>query len=283
MTQTERDQVFDNPSLITTWKLGSILSGGGSAPTQNNPTAWADMVDRFQAAALATRLHIPILYGIDSVHGDGNMYGATVFPHNIGLGATRDPALVERGRARRRRGDPRHRSAVDVRAVHLRGPRRPLGPYLRELQRGPDLVTPMETAIDGLQGRRPPVGQRPGARDGQALRRRRRHRTTAPRQPARATRSTRASDHEPPGLLAPARRPYVPAVQRTTSARVMPSFSSVDWTEDGVGNPIKMHDNRRADHRRCSRAARLRRLRHQRLGGHPPDPGRLADSGARPV
>src|SRR4029450_1336327 len=71
MTQTERYQVFDNPSLITTWKLGSILSGGGSTPTQNKPAAWADMVDRFQAAALATRLHIPILYGIDSVHGDG--------------------------------------------------------------------------------------------------------------------------------------------------------------------------------------------------------------------
>ena len=55
----------------------------------------------------------------------------------------------------------------------------------------------------------------------------------------------------------------------------MPSFSSVDWTEDGVGNPIKMHANQRADHRRAQGQDGLRRLRDQRLGGHPPDPGRL--------
>src|SRR3954447_1902735 len=96
MTQTERYQVFDDATPITTYKLGSILSGGGSTPTKNTPKAWADMIDRFQARALKTPLHIPILYGIDSVHGDGNLYGATVFPHNIGLGASRDPALVRR-------------------------------------------------------------------------------------------------------------------------------------------------------------------------------------------
>src|SRR4029453_19050082 len=61
MTQTERYQVYDDPSPITTWRLGSILSGGGSTPTENTPQAWADMVDRFQRAALATRLHIPLL------------------------------------------------------------------------------------------------------------------------------------------------------------------------------------------------------------------------------
>ena len=53
------------------------------------------MIDRFQRAALSTRLKIPLLYGIDAVHGNGNMLGSTVFPHNIGMGATRDPALVE--------------------------------------------------------------------------------------------------------------------------------------------------------------------------------------------
>ena len=94
MTQTERYQVYDDATQITTWHLGALLSGGGSTPTPNTPQAWADMVDRFQSAALATRLHIPLLYGIDTVHGDGNIYGATVFPHNIGLGATQDPALV---------------------------------------------------------------------------------------------------------------------------------------------------------------------------------------------
>src|SRR3954447_20153308 len=68
MTQTERYQVFDDASPITTYGLGSTLSGGGSTPAQNTPEAWADMIDRFQRAALATRLHIPLLYGIDTVH-----------------------------------------------------------------------------------------------------------------------------------------------------------------------------------------------------------------------
>ncbi len=54
------------------------------------------MVDRYQQAALETRLGIPLIYGVDSVHGHGNLLGATVFPHNIGLGATRDPKLVEK-------------------------------------------------------------------------------------------------------------------------------------------------------------------------------------------
>ena len=58
------------------------------------------MVDAYQEAALATRLGIPILYGVDAVHGHGNVVGATIFPHNIGLGAANDPALVEQiGRA----------------------------------------------------------------------------------------------------------------------------------------------------------------------------------------
>jgi beta-glucosidase len=96
MTQAERGAVSDDPTLVTTWRLGSLLSGGGSVPTPNTPEAWADMVDAFQDAALDTRLGIPVLYGVDSVHGHGNLVGATVFPHNIGLGATRDPRLVER-------------------------------------------------------------------------------------------------------------------------------------------------------------------------------------------
>ncbi|HEX5201014.1 MAG TPA: glycoside hydrolase family 3 N-terminal domain-containing protein, partial [Actinoplanes sp.] len=93
MTQAERGDVTGNPADITTYALGSVLSGGGSVPTDNTPTGWADMVDTFQRAALDTRLHIPLLYGVDSVHGHGNLDGATVFPHNIGLGATRDPRL----------------------------------------------------------------------------------------------------------------------------------------------------------------------------------------------
>ncbi|GAA4562984.1 glycoside hydrolase family 3 N-terminal domain-containing protein [Micromonospora coerulea] len=93
MTQAERGSVTQ--ADLTTYRLGSILSGGGSAPTPNTPTAWADMYDGFQRAALATPLAIPMIYGVDAVHGHNNVSGATIFPHNIGLGATRDPVLVQ--------------------------------------------------------------------------------------------------------------------------------------------------------------------------------------------
>lgn len=69
---------------------GSVLSGGGSKPFDNAASAdWADMIDGFQKAALESRLAIPIIYGTDAVHGNNNVYGTTIFPHNIGLGATR--------------------------------------------------------------------------------------------------------------------------------------------------------------------------------------------------
>src|SRR5438270_5509547 len=71
MTQAERGSVDADTSKITRDNLGSLLSGGGSVPTPNTPKAWADMVDRYQRAALAPRLHIPLIYGIDTVHGDG--------------------------------------------------------------------------------------------------------------------------------------------------------------------------------------------------------------------
>ncbi|MEU4622341.1 glycoside hydrolase family 3 N-terminal domain-containing protein [Actinoplanes sp. NPDC023801] len=98
MTQSERGTT--TPADITSYRLGSVLSGGGSVPSPNTPAGWADMYDNYQRGALATPLQIPILYGIDAVHGNNNVPGSTIFPHNIGLGATRDPALVERiGRA----------------------------------------------------------------------------------------------------------------------------------------------------------------------------------------
>ncbi len=98
MTQAERASVTN--SQLTQFRLGSLLSGGGSAPSPNNATSWANMYDGFQNAALATPLGIPLIYGVDAVHGHNNVVGATIFPHNIGLGATRDPALVENiGRA----------------------------------------------------------------------------------------------------------------------------------------------------------------------------------------
>lgn len=75
--------------------IGALLSGGGGYPKTNNVNEWAKMVDGFQARALQSRLAIPILYGVDAVHGHNNMYGSVIFPHNIGLGAANDPALIE--------------------------------------------------------------------------------------------------------------------------------------------------------------------------------------------
>ncbi|GIM91038.1 glycoside hydrolase family 3 N-terminal domain-containing protein [Paractinoplanes toevensis] len=94
MTQAERAGV--TPDQVTEYRLGSVLSGGGSAPDDNTPAGWADMYDAYQRGALATPLKIPMLYGVDAVHGNNNVPGSTIFPHNIGLGATRDPDLVQR-------------------------------------------------------------------------------------------------------------------------------------------------------------------------------------------
>ena len=91
--QVERKYV--TAASITQYGPGSVYSEGGSAPPTNSPTGWADMIDGFRQAAFASRLKIPIIYGLDSVHGAGPVRGATIFPHNIGLGATRDLALVE--------------------------------------------------------------------------------------------------------------------------------------------------------------------------------------------
>jgi beta-glucosidase len=90
------EQASVSVSDVKNTGIGSVLSGGGSAPTTgNNPTDWQNRVNELKAAALETRLGIPLLYGIDAVHGNNNIYGATVFPHNIGLGAANDPELME--------------------------------------------------------------------------------------------------------------------------------------------------------------------------------------------
>ncbi|MEV6923756.1 glycoside hydrolase family 3 N-terminal domain-containing protein [Dactylosporangium sp. NPDC051485] len=150
MTQAERAAVT-NPQ-ITQYALGSLLSGGGSAPTPNTAKAWADMYDGYQNAALAGRLGIPIIYGVDAVHGHNNVYGATIFPHNIGLGATRDPALVQNvGRA----------VAEEVSGTGIDWDFAPCLCVARDDRWGrtyesfgekPDLPIQMATIIDGLQG-----------------------------------------------------------------------------------------------------------------------------------
>jgi len=242
MTQAERDTVYEDARPITKLNLGAILSGGGSVPTSNVPSAWADMIDRFQRAALKTRLHIPILYGIDSVHGDGNLYGATVFPHNIGLGATRDPGLV---------ADVEHVTAEETRAT---GPQWSFAPCVcaarddrwgrtyESFGEDPGLVAQMETAIDGFQG---PPGH---LSDNDRVLATAKH-YAGDGDTAYGTGSgdytidqgvaiTNRQDFQRLALSQ-----YEPAVRDHHVGTVMPSYSSVDWTEDGIGNPVKMHAN----------------------------------------
>lgn len=95
MTQVANSYIR-NKNDIATYGLGSVLSGGGGGPNGAGGTAaqWADMVDDYQSYALRSRLGIPLIYGVDAVHGHNNVQGAVLFPHNIGMGASRDAALV---------------------------------------------------------------------------------------------------------------------------------------------------------------------------------------------
>ncbi|MGC4954840.1 glycoside hydrolase family 3 protein [Actinomadura citrea] len=157
MTQAERLEA--GAPDVTAHRLGSVLSGGGSVPTPNDPVTWADMYDDFQRAALATPLGIPILYGVDAVHGHGNVVGATLFPHNIGLGATRDPGLVR---------DIGAAVAEEVSGTGITWNFAPCLGVVRNPRWGrtyesfgelPELPIAMTSFITGLQG--PRVGPRP--------------------------------------------------------------------------------------------------------------------------
>jgi beta-glucosidase len=94
MTQVDK-RMLDSDEDIATYFLGSILSGGGAVPKDNTPKGWVKMVNDYQDQALSTRLKIPLIYGIDAVHGHNNVVGATTFPQNIGLGCTNDPDLIK--------------------------------------------------------------------------------------------------------------------------------------------------------------------------------------------
>ncbi|WOJ94560.1 glycoside hydrolase family 3 protein [Congregibacter variabilis] len=97
MTQPER--MACTPEDVKEFHIGSVLSGGGSCPGDNHPGDWVNMNDAYWMASMEAdgeHLAIPLLYGVDAIHGNGNVRGATVFPHNIGLGAARDPDLIKR-------------------------------------------------------------------------------------------------------------------------------------------------------------------------------------------
>ena len=96
MLQPERMSI--TPDEVATYGIGSVLSGGGSAPGANRAADWIAMNDAYWMASMRTddgRVPIPLLYGVDAIHGHANVLGATVFPHNIGLGAMQDPDLLE--------------------------------------------------------------------------------------------------------------------------------------------------------------------------------------------
>lgn len=92
MTQAERKHA--SPEDVKAYFLGSILNGGGSVPGENKAKDWRAMIDAYQTAALSTRLAIPMIYGTDAVHGHNNVINSTIFPHNVALGAMRNPELV---------------------------------------------------------------------------------------------------------------------------------------------------------------------------------------------
>ncbi len=162
MTQADRSMFLNpdpssgnSPDELRAWYVGSLLSGGGDTPTPNNAQGWADMVDSFEYQALATPLQIPLIYGEDTVHGDGNMIGVTVFPHNIGMGATRDPMLTQL------------EGQITAEETRASGPQWGFAPCVcvaRDIRWGrtyesfgedPALVQRMETEITGFQGDNP--------------------------------------------------------------------------------------------------------------------------------
>lgn len=98
MTQAEIKSV--TPDEVRQYYLGSVLNGGSSKPNNDKHAKladWLNLADRFYDASMATdmAIKVPVIWGTDAVHGHNNVFGATIFPHNIGLGAARDPKLVE--------------------------------------------------------------------------------------------------------------------------------------------------------------------------------------------
>ncbi|GMI90421.1 hypothetical protein like AT5G04885 [Hibiscus trionum] len=160
MTQVDRSVATEQ--ILRDYSIGSVLSGGGSEPLPKaSAQDWINMVNAFQNGSLSSRLGIPMIYGIDAVHGHNNVYNATIFPHNVGLGATRDPELVKKIGAA---------TALEVRATGIpyvfapciavcRDPR--WGRCYESYSEDHKVVEQMTDIILGLQGDIPP-GSRKG-------------------------------------------------------------------------------------------------------------------------
>ena len=91
MVQAERASITLQQAVD--YGVGSVFSSGGSTPYPNTPSTWVSMYNAYQSKIIEEE-QIPIIYGVDAVHGHNTVYGATVFPHNIGLGVTRNPELI---------------------------------------------------------------------------------------------------------------------------------------------------------------------------------------------
>ncbi|WP_406173764.1 glycoside hydrolase family 3 protein [Streptomyces sp. NBC_00996] len=240
MTQAERGALTAQGD-IARYDLGSLLSGGGSTPTPNTAQAWANMIDSFQLRARATRFQIPLIYGVDAVHGHNNLVGSTIMPHNIGIGATRDPGLARKAGAV---------TAAEVRATGIPWDFAPCLCVTRDERWGrsyesfgedPALVKSMETIIQGLQG----------AADGKDLKDDDKVLATAKHFVGDGGTaygsSTMGSYTIDQGVTKVTRQqleaihlsPYRTAVDRGIGS-VMPSYSSLDILGDGRG-PVKMH------------------------------------------
>ncbi|MFJ8086011.1 glycoside hydrolase family 3 protein [Streptomyces sp. NPDC096205] len=241
MTQAERGAVAADPGDIAAQALGSLLSGGGSTPTPNTAEAWARMIDGFQLRAQATRFQIPLIYGVDAVHGHNNLVGATVMPHNIGIGAARDPELARRTGAV---------TAAEVRATGVPWDFAPCLCVTRDERWGrsyesfgedPALVESMETVIQGLQGR---ANGKDLDRDDKVLATAKHFVGDGGTAYGSSTTGSYTIDQ---GVTKVTREeleavhlaPYQGAVDRGVGS-VMPSYSSLDLIGDGRG-PVKMH------------------------------------------
>ena len=233
-TQSANGSTTNNASWnnMRAWALGSILSGGTDSPTPNSPTGWADLVDNFIARSLTTPLQIPMIYGIDTIHGNSHMIGTVLFPHDIGMGATRDADLSYQ------------QGLITAEETRPAGPQWGFGPTIcvdRDIRWGrtyecygedPTLVSMMETIIDGYQGMNPLdksgsilASAKHFAGDGATLN----------------GRNAGVDVMSSAEFARVALAPYIPAVQVHHTATIMPSYSSTQL--DGATTSILMSAN----------------------------------------
>jgi beta-glucosidase len=156
MTQADIRSI--TPDDVRRYYIGSILNGGGAWPSMNMHSSvddWLKLSDAFYRASMSTdmKVKVPVIWGTDAVHGHNNVYGSTLFPHNIGLGAAHDPALMER---------IGHATAEQVRATGITWAFAPTlavvqnprwGRTYESYSSDPDLVRSYgEAMVRGLQG-----------------------------------------------------------------------------------------------------------------------------------